>query len=467
MPTATGPLAEIHAEFFVRSLTVTTTPSRCRFPDILAGNELFLSSQASIKGTFEDVAPIRLTHGATVLEAVALDADADGDEDVLLIQGPSGTTEPPILLLNRGDGQLRETETLTLDGLSPPAGGWKAGIQMEKIKLDTGEDAVIWGFPDAVTPLRVLPLPTGSGAGGAILKEDWAAITTANLIDVSGTAVHSVDQIKVQDVDRSGSFEVSIVVDGDSFIIFSTSGTTLTNELSMSMPSGISSIEGADIDGDGSLDAVIGSGTDLRILWGPFPPKAQADDVPTLSDWALTGPPYDLENVVPSDYSIDEVLAHDFSGNGYADVIVVARDALGNTIRKLVKVTELEAEARDLSTAAETDIQLSSDVGIEVLDIKKFDMNNDGGKASNSNPAHAHPRSDAAIASLCRSDGSHPQLRRRHVRGHPLSDSGSHRSVEPVRLDHRHNRRTQGGAQSERVANRGRCRVHRRRLEAH
>ena len=241
------------------------------------------------------------------------------------------------------------------------------------------------GYPDAVTALQVLTLPTGSGAGGAILKEDWAAITTSNLLDVSGTAVHSVDQIKVGKVDDGDTEEALVVIDGGSFIMFSTSGTTLTNELSMTLAGGLSSVEIEDVDGDGSRDLVLGGGTTLRILWGPDPPEAQADSVPTLGDWqpAFDRLPYDLTGAVPAGYSIEEILVHDFLENdGYADVIVVAIDASGNTIRKVLKVTETEAEARDLSTATETDLELSDESALQILDIKKLDVNNDGGESN-------------------------------------------------------------------------------------
>lgn len=251
---------------------------------------------------------------------------------------------------------------------------------MEKIKLDTNQDAILIGHADSITALQLLTLPTGTGAGGAIRKEDWEATTNAHLIDVPGTAVHSVDQIKIQDIDLDGREDLAIVIDSDSFITFSTSGTTLTIEWSMSALDVASSIEFADIDGDGSPDMVLGGGEDIRIAWGPDPPAAKADPILDLANWQPNAQrlPHDLSGVVPSGYSIEEILVHDWNNDGYADILVVASNTAGDTIRKVIEVTKTEADARDLTGATETDIQLSDESGLEILDIKKLDVNNDG-----------------------------------------------------------------------------------------
>jgi hypothetical protein len=353
------------------------------YPDALVGNELFLSTLATTKGDFSTVSSvIRLAHGATILEAVAFDADGDSDVDVMLIQGPSGSTLPPILLLNRGDGQLKKTEQIELTGLTPPVGGWKAGIKMEKIELTTGT-AVLIGYPDNVTPLQILSLPTGTGAGGAILKADWEGVTNAaNLVQVPNMGSHSVNQIKIEDVDGDGQEEALVVYDDSSFILFSTSGTTFTEEMSTAGPDGAFSIEVFDLDGDGSPELILGGGEDIRILWGPDPPAAKADPILNLADWqpSIQRLPYDLSGAVPSGYSIEEILVFDTNDNGYGDVVIVASNSAGDTIRKVIKVTKTEAEARDLTGAIEEDLELTGEAGNEVMDILKIDVNNDGGE---------------------------------------------------------------------------------------
>ena len=254
---------------------------------------------------------------------------------------------------------------------------------METIRLDTGEDAIIWGFPDNVTPLKILPLPTGTGAGGAILKQDWEAISNANIANIPNMATHSVNQIKIFDVDLDGQDEALVVYDDSSFILFSTSGTTFTEEMSTAGPDGAFSIDAFDVDNDGSLEIVLAGGEDLRILWGPDPPAAKADPILDLADWqpSIQRLPYDLSGAVPSGYSIEEILVFDTNGNGYGDLVIVASNAAGDTIRKVIKVTKTEAEARSLAGAIEEDIKLAGE-DKTVLEILKLDVNNDGGAPS-------------------------------------------------------------------------------------
>jgi hypothetical protein len=252
---------------------------------------------------------------------------------------------------------------------------------METIRLDNGNDAIILGYPDSTTELQLLTLPTGTGAGGAILEADWAGVSSVDLINIPNMAAHSINQIKIFDVDLDGKSEALVVYDDSSFILFSTSGTTLTEEMWTSGPGGASSIEAFDVDADGSTDFVVSFGEEIRIVWGPDPPAAKADPILDLADWkpSMQRPPYDLSGAVPSGYSIEEILVFDTNDNGYGDVLIVASNAAGDTIRKVIKVTKTEAEARDLTGAIEEDIELAGESGLEVLDIIKMDLNNDGG----------------------------------------------------------------------------------------
>lgn len=373
---ATGELQLHFPAVCARLLTRTRVCLRSRYPDLVVGNELFLSSLSSVKGKFDDVAPMRLEHGPNMLSVVAFDADSDGDLDVMLLQGPPGSQQPPIMYLNPGSGNFKQVAPLPLSGITPPAGGWKEGTQFTTVKLADGKDAIAITYPDITTPIQLLTQPTGTGPGGAVRKEDWLGASNANdVVELAGSGGLTVRDVVVMDVDEDGVEDV-VIATNNGVIMYSTSGESLVQDVAYTAGGDAETIDVFDINGDGTPDVVKCSGTGCVVLWGPDPRKAQADPALDLTQWP--GSTNTLDNLVPTGYSIKEVLADKWTGSGYGSLIITAVDASGNTIRKLIETTKTLADAKDLTGAPETDLELSNEAGLEVIDATKVDLNNDG-----------------------------------------------------------------------------------------
>ena len=373
------------------------------FPDVISGNQLLLSSLAATKGDFSTVTPINFGHNAAPLAVVAGDFDGDSDADLFVVPGPSGGTNAPYLILNRGDGRLEYSEKAVLSSLTQMTPGSWEDVDLDNIavyKDSTGKEKIVIGFEGPSSSAMMIIAPTAaSGPGGTHTKQDWESVTNSNgVTHIANTASKSTKQIVVVDLDQNAAYELLHLYgprpsalqleepgggSGTSLDIMKSTdnGATWTIEKTLTGPEGSSSFGVGHLDNAGTngvrrgLDIVIGGGSNIVSYYGDDMPIASCDAAPSLSKWGATT---SIATVVPVGWSIEKVRVAPFSGRGYSDILFTARDASGNTKREVIYSSDASADQRNLSGIPPVDVELSDENGEQILAIVPVDANGDG-----------------------------------------------------------------------------------------
>jgi hypothetical protein len=97
-----------------------------------------------------------------------------------------------------------------LTGIPTPSGGWQSTLdQVTSGKLPGFKgDSLVLSFGDTATPMYVITPPTTSGPGGTATKEDWEALTSADVVSLSNTATKPTEQVILADLDNDGQNEL-------------------------------------------------------------------------------------------------------------------------------------------------------------------------------------------------------------------------------------------------------------------
>ncbi|MEC7001451.1 MAG: VCBS repeat-containing protein, partial [Actinomycetota bacterium] len=254
------------------------------YPDVVVGNQIYLSSSATIKGDFDTVAPIQFAQGAAPLVLKALDADGDSDLDLFVLPGPRGSTgvqpdRPPYVILNDGSGNLASSPRAKLVSLTPPAGTWNDVEQstVETIRLPgSNADAIVLGFGDGTEAMVIQP-PASPGSANAVAGSG-----------ITGTAGKRTKKVIAEDLDQDGTAELVMLHDAGVDVLATTDGATWTIAQSIAA-AGFSAATIEDVDGDRSKDIVIGSASEIRVLFGDAPPLSDSHSAMQLSEWGAAG----------------------------------------------------------------------------------------------------------------------------------------------------------------------------------
>ena len=294
--------------------------------------------------------------------------------------------------MNSGSGRLEDPhEKVILGSITPPDGtDWETLVEQLESHHFPGDDAstLLLGDGDTTGFLTIEP-PTGSGPGGTILKDDWSGVTlTTPTVNGNGGTV----QLMMKDLDNDdgsaellrrntlGQLEIFSSADGANFVL----------EKTLTGPSGTTSFDVMEADGKGgargAIDIVLAGSSDITIFYGDDLPIAADQSAPSLSNWGTTSRTFTIPD---TGYSIKKLVAGPLSGSGYDSIMYYAEDASGNTIRKVLYMTEAAATQRDLSGLTPTDVKLSDETGEllstwsiyetgELLSIELVDLNLDG-----------------------------------------------------------------------------------------
>lgn len=391
-------------------------------PDLISGNQLFLSSRATTEGDFSTVAPIQFDHGAVPLVVAAADLDGDGDVDLFVVPGPEGQSgapatggQPPYVLLNDGSGVLDDSDPahkiakVELPNLVPQGptsawwsgsgGGWSAidqnTVAVDKLPGFDGDTIVLGvghGGEDAI-----LIRPTVA-AGAIATAQDLETMNAAgNLLSVVATSPDKkTKEVVVVDVDGDGVNEivhvyafsqvtkldiVSLNADGtvkETVAVMSSAADQYTNP----------KMDVGDVNGDSVLDVVVCGGMapaapKCKVFFGPDPPIDHGDADAVLADWALANGDRGYQSLnLPEDPTkiVTNVVVGDFDGNGFDDIVYTTLDpSTGATSRKVVEMGASTIESIGLITPANIrDLQFSDEANKAVEMLLKEDVNGDG-----------------------------------------------------------------------------------------
>ncbi|MDP7384181.1 MAG: VCBS repeat-containing protein, partial [Acidimicrobiales bacterium] len=338
------------------------------YPDVVVGNQIYLSSSATIKGDFDTVAPIQFAQGAAPLVLKALDADGDSDLDLFVLPGPRGSTgvqpdRPPYVILNDGSGNLASSPRAKLVGLTPPAGTWNDVEQstVETIRLPgSNADAIVLGFGDGTEAMVIQP-PASPGSANAVAGSG-----------ITGTAGKRTKKVIAEDLDQDGTAELVMLHDAGVDVLATTDGATWTIAQSIAA-AGFSAATIEDVDGDRSKDIVIGSASEIRVLFGDAPPLSDSHSAMQLSEWGAAATSFAL----PAGAAIEELVAADFDHNGYSDILYIREGGSGDSERRVAYIRRADAESRDFSEVMLTDLRLNDESGV-IKSITNLDANLDG-----------------------------------------------------------------------------------------
>ena len=101
---------------------------------------------------------------------------------------------------------------------------------------------------------------------------------------ITGTAGKRTKKVIAEDLDQDGTAELVMLHDAGVDVLATTDGATWTIAQSIAA-AGFSAATIEDVDGDRSKDIVIGSASEIRVLFGDAPPLSDSHSAMQLSEW--------------------------------------------------------------------------------------------------------------------------------------------------------------------------------------
>jgi enediyne biosynthesis protein E4 len=238
-------------------------------------------------------------------QAVAFDADADGDQDLFVVSGGWEATSPLAwqqrLYLNDGKGKF--TKSPNAIPQLPDVAAVAAAIDYDS---DGDQDLIVCG---RVTPNKYPTTPRTS-----VLRNEKGVFLDVTA-QVAGPMAQAGMVTAIQIVDLNGDKKPEIVTAGEwcSIKVFSFNGQTFTEQtaqLGLEKTDGIwSSLLADDIDGDGDQDLVAGNWglntrltasaeNPIRLFGNDFDNNGSIDPVPAYYEDGKLYPLYRKDNMI-------------------------------------------------------------------------------------------------------------------------------------------------------------------------
>ncbi|MEQ9096622.1 MAG: VCBS repeat-containing protein [Phycisphaerales bacterium] len=315
-------------------------------------------------------------YGARIGTSRIRTADFDGDGHLDILVGKRSDV-PASIFFNLGDGAFGEPILVDL-------GGGQPGLDVADVNGDGTPDIVVCG-PEFTLPgeVRIFPNDGQGGFGAAIVREVGGFPTSVALGDFDGDGHPDIVTANTRDN------TISVLLNGGNGL-FSMPGRSYSGGFE------VSTIELADINGDGTLDIVLGSEEETFRSMTIFPGLGNGRFAPAL-DYPTAVAPRELEiadlsgdgilDVVVSGLREDNVAVLLGRGDGIfeaprtlrtpEDAAIAVGDADGDGVLDL-------AIARNSTGVVLGDgaggfrFRRSVDVGFEVLEVAAHDLDGDG-----------------------------------------------------------------------------------------
>ena len=248
------------------------------YPDVVTGTEVYLNPGhgefTNVKGMpwRPPIAADAPPEEGSPSSIIGVDVDGDGDNDLVVSQRPTSTTEGAIFVLyNPGNGLIADDTGIALNG-------W-------------------WGNPNSAQPLRV----DGSG-------EPFTGVANA---------------MKALDIDGDADADLVLALDGQSPAIWvnpglatsgiaptgnptAAQGTIFTLDATLTTTSDVAL---ADINGDGRTDIVLAYGMGFEVILAPASGS-------TIADWKAAGAAAKKVSA-PAKF----LMVADMDNDGYPDIL--------------------------------------------------------------------------------------------------------------------------------------------------